>query len=134
MTPAEGNKIIAEFMGGHVQGYDLNFRNVPVFHNMTFGDWITIDEIKFHTSWEWQIPVWAHLHKLIKSYQPQESTIRPQPLHADYDKAIEANNVFFQYHKFREGWKHKALEDNNTIAAFEILVKEIQWYNKIKQQ
>lgn len=55
MTPQEiieGNKLIAEFMGrkGKVNAH-LYWVNVPSVK------WVTIEQMQFHSSWDWLMPV-----------------------------------------------------------------------------
>ena len=48
----EGNKLIAEFMGrcGKVNKH-LYWVNIPSVK------WVTVEQMQFHTSWDWIIPV-----------------------------------------------------------------------------
>lgn len=51
-TIEEGNKLIAEFMGrcGKVNKH-LYWVNIPSVK------WVTVEQMQFHTSWDWLMPV-----------------------------------------------------------------------------
>ena len=59
-TIAECNKLIAEFMGrcGKVNKH-LYWVNIPSVK------WVTVEQMQFHTSWDWLIPV---VEKIEKTY------------------------------------------------------------------
>jgi len=49
----EENKLIAEFMGYALDTTTKEYY-VPKYNS---GDWFTIDELLFHDSWDWLMPV-----------------------------------------------------------------------------
>jgi hypothetical protein len=56
MTTEEGNKLIAEFMGWE----SGRFENLPnKLHKIDDGELcgISIDQLEYHTSWDWLMPV-----------------------------------------------------------------------------
>lgn len=57
-TIAECNKLIAEFMGrcGKVNKH-LYWVNIPSVK------WVTVEQMQFHTSWDWLIPVVEKIEK-----------------------------------------------------------------------
>ncbi len=49
------NKLICEFMGGNIIGLDdVRQNNRPLISS---ADGYTLDELKYHTSWDWLMPV-----------------------------------------------------------------------------
>lgn len=56
----EGNKLIAEFMGGkfkHTYAPEYVTFNPVTFGNMQGGYGCMVEELKFHYSWDWLMPV-----------------------------------------------------------------------------
>ena len=58
-TIEEGNKLIAEFMGrcGKVNKH-LYWVNIPSVK------WVTVEQMQFHTSWDWLMPVVEKINEI----------------------------------------------------------------------
>jgi len=87
------NKLIAEFMGVFHQG---------IFPPVTIGEQMyTLDELHYHTSWDWLIPV------VVKCFDEQEKV--------SSDLSFKLND---------------ALLETNIQTLYEIVVEFIKEYNK----
>jgi len=100
-----GNKIIAEFMGlKHkplAKGlYQLQYEHS--FSNHGFKEWINEEMLKFHSSWNWLIPV---VKKLIET--------------------LPKNSEAW-------GSLHIVLVSLDIKASWKYVVECIEWYNKNK--
>tara|TARA_R110002020_G_scaffold354992_1_gene567758 strand:- start:3275 stop:3568 length:294 start_codon:yes stop_codon:yes gene_type:complete len=56
------NKLIAEFMGGQRVLPDKDVYNMPTHNNLCYG----VDELHYHTSWDWLMPVVDKVHEKVK--------------------------------------------------------------------
>ena len=80
----QGNKIIAEFMGGEIR---RGKKHEVVMNDSVDGPFVSerVTNLKYHTSWEWQVPAWS---KAIQQYDlPRKSVYKVR-----YSAAIEGNN------------------------------------------
>ena len=75
MTTTEGNKLIAEFMGGvRERSLDVSHVNIWKWHFRENKKSIFEDDLKYHSSWGWQIPAWS---KAIQEYDlPRKSVYK----------------------------------------------------------
>lgn len=114
----EGNKLIAEFMEIQKEQDWYNYLRIYPFvidgkdkankHRRLFAD-----EMKYHSSWDWQIPVWGKIGAISQKYAcDEDSATRHNKLCDDYEMAV------FQ---------------NDPMRGQQILVKAISWYNKGKE-
>jgi hypothetical protein len=103
----EGNKIIAEFMGVDECGKP----NWEYRYWFIGGISVREDELKYHSSWDWLMPVWGKLGK--EMYK-----IRRQISGEDYKKA-EVLTIHILT-SFREV---------DITSAFNWILEAIQWYN-----
>jgi len=107
------NKLIAEFAGRvHASTIDLHESSPPE------GTWIVEEDLKYHSSWEWLMPVGKKCADAINDILKSDK----------YDENIDIRR------------KLLAFGDNISIAAgefdleklYKIIVEFIKWYNKNK--
>lgn len=109
----EGNKLIAEFMGKKKStGFGLNFR---------FDTWyngILLSDLKYHTSWDWLMPV---VEKIVHEDSAFRMTIGNVAAICNFESQFEAKAK-------GEGKKYSS---TNTIEAVWLAVVEfIKWKNQ----
>jgi hypothetical protein len=106
----EGNKLIAEFMGLK--------RNVNNKNYLYDKYWISARGLKYHSSWDWQIPVYGKITLAVKTLIPK----LPNP---------EENCRWY----FRNLRKYEnAIFNNEPIEGHKIVVEFINWYTLNKAQ
>ena len=87
------NKLIAEFMGME----ESNGEYYKRIYNS--GDWIPLNELKFHTSWDWLMPVVSKITKdekyLENEYRKNLMDIVPYGQREDvYNAVVEFINEY----------------------------------------
>lgn len=111
----EGNKLIAEFMGigKTTQEPELYFKPD------TESYWITSDELKYHTSWDWLMPVIEKIHGIRLD---KFTTV-----------SWEASNNFFCFYKtFDTGEREDIVnveKESNIKTAFTAVVEFIKLHH-----
>lgn len=96
----ENNKLIAEFMG-------LEFSKGEYYRPLyNSGDWVSENELEYHTSWDWLMPV---IH-----------TIRD---HVNMDMGFE------EFDDWRENFKQIDPYNYNLQQCYDAVVEFIKWYN-----
>lgn len=106
MKTTESNKLIAEFMGArfrHLENIDVHQYNF----GRTDGSWKTNKDMKYHSSWDWLMPV---VRKIVE-------------LCCD-----ETNDDLFEsdyYTSILETVSLAIIED-----AYKVVVEFIKWYNE----
>ena len=128
MTPKEiieGNKLIAEFMGGEVKSIG-DFPNV--FWKLSYRpsySGITIDLLEYHSSWDWLMPVVEKIENCFERYVIV--TIKGTGCHI---------TLFTQYAMVHNGIDFPNIDyhhENSKIEAVWLAVVEfIKWYNQQK--
>lgn len=115
----EGNKLIGVFHGARFNEetqrliYDTDSMNSFALSIQAIN--VNIEEAKYHTSWDWQIPAWSKVVPLIQN-------ILKGNLGAD-------NKRLYLYERYE-----LAVMQNNTADGFDILIQAIQWYNTHKSK
>jgi len=76
----ENNKLIAEFMG-FVKAGDIYINKsksnpLPPFWHQGYSNKCTVDDFKFHSSWDWLKPVIDEIAKYSLAYPEQTSGVR----------------------------------------------------------
>lgn len=108
-----GNKLIAEFM-------ELNPAEViqeKALYDRFTGEWSmkevpgTIEDLEYHTSWDWQIPVWSKLAQAC-----QKLAGNPKVDHEFYLRAVN---------KYES-----AIFQNDPQLGQEIILNLLNWYNE----
>lgn len=106
----DGNKAIAEFMGFEYDGISMMIKT---------GDLFLLSLAKYHSSWDWQIPVWGKVNLAVKDIINKAINKKPGLYHTGLKSFLikicnSYNNAVFQ-NKPEEGQK--------------IIVESIQFYN-----
>lgn len=137
MTTEESNKLIAEFMGiepfskaGQYEAKDiiiqLDMTMNPCIHFNSPLDVIFIDDFKFHSLWDWLMPVVEKIQNTeeVESFNIDASgkvniKIWPQIL----------GSLYYEYEEFYFIADNK---DNFLDVTYLACVKFIKWYNENK--
>lgn len=96
----EGNATIAKFMDGEFDGREW------VFNGQQY------KELKYHSSWDWQIPAWS---KLVLG------GLKGYILSASQEEGERYNRLMDAY--------YQTVRINKPLEGFELLVEAIDWYN-----
>jgi len=106
----DGNRLIAEFMGAsHVVDGDLMYNKESQFYCGLYA--CPVNQLLYHSSWDWQIPVWSKLVPLIKIIASEKND-------DSFDKYTRILNCY-----------ESAVASNDPKTGKEIIVKAITWYN-----
>jgi len=130
MGNLENNKLIAEFMGW-TEGIDEGgmfgkpckaWRNTDNLDNLLgyCDGYVRIGSEKFHSSWDWLMPVVERISKILDS--------EDSPLDALFEE--ENEEAMDYYVEFNE----VSLLDLNITDLYNTIVEFIKWYNKTKKQ
>lgn len=120
----EGDKLIAEFMGGEFitdgTGKGLNhirFKNDPKKDGKL--RFFAIEDLKYHSSWDWQIPAWAKLVTLC------QQLVTAKKDRAKFESARDS------YYRFLDRYE-QAVCTNNPLVGFKVFNETLKWYNENK--
>ena len=110
-TIKEGNRLIAEFMGrcGKVNRH-LYYVNIPTVK------WVTIEEMQFHSSWDWLMPV---VEKIESITETSDGII-----YHLYDVVIRQHSCEIESADIHAGGFPSKME-----ATYWAVVEFIEWYN-----
>ena len=142
----EENKLIAEFMEYEQEDKDSNFITDHLvclkeeYWNSTEDDWtnsLSPSEMKFHSSWDWLMPVVDKIEEIsftddnIKSeYVPY--TKHPFTIDMSYNYAkVKVDNDFKIENLREDGINFKIHRGSKINACYEAVVEFIKWYNKL---
>lgn len=113
----EGNKLIAEFMGAEKSFYGDYM--IFTIDNPQYTGKINHSDIKYHTSWDWLMPV-------VEKIEENGCQIEIE-LYSCYvinsEKLLDEMNILFQAHC-----------DSKIKAVYEVVVSYIRWYNPYLSQ
>jgi hypothetical protein len=105
MNTLEGNKLIAEFMGGlTMDGNYFTLKHIPII--------TTINQMKYHTSWDWLMPVVGKCDGL-SFYKRGKSDIKWGEIFNDQEVI-------------------RAFQANEIDVVYKAVVEFIKWYNENK--
>lgn len=122
----DNNISIAKFMG--YKSYPLGSWAKPEeVHEKDGGlfsnGWIRRDEdFKYHTSWDWQIPVWRKVNLAVKDSIGKVVSSKPGLYHTQLKSTL--TKLYREY--------HEAVFQNDPLKGQKILVEAINSLNKIK--
>lgn len=127
MTTEEGNKIIAKFFCG---GNPLcHFGNSHAEDNGMFFDeekgesyvgaskWYNEKNLKFHSSWSWQVPAYSKLANEMKEIDIKTKYL--PPINLQYTQLLLEYQV--------------ALLENSRQKGFEIIIENLKWLQDQKK-
>ena len=108
MKTDEGNKLIAEFMGGV---FETEEQPIPYWENIYGGGpYPKTEDLLYHASWEWLMPV---VEKIENS--------------TDTTFDIENDNVHIS-----GDFKLSVFEHTKLESVYTAVIRFIQWYNEQK--
>ena len=124
----ENNRIIAEFMG-----YTLNENNeYPIEYITVQGHWDTcpIQDLNYHESWDWLIPVVEKIESIRDSY------------HGRFGVYISSNSCTIQSTNFRPDkpisnpphYYDNLVLNNKIESTYYSIINFINFYNKRKEE
>jgi len=114
----EGNKLIAEFMGGQskekcspwIRGYiseeEINFQEEDYPENPHDGSCWKFSELKYHSSWDWLIPCINKIYQSNEYYKWKDAS-------GQFENEVFINTKFIE-------------------VTWSAVVEFIKWYNKHK--
>lgn len=116
MNTLEGNKLIADFLGG----IEFNI-NKGVWQKVTIGSVRTIGKnLRYHTSWDWLM---LCVDKI-------------EILHESNNVLIGTNLTYIQVHNkaLNEQETFKGVDNSKLEATYKAVLEFIQWYNTQNKQ
>jgi hypothetical protein len=123
-TTQEGNRLLALFMGAEEQQWypsSLMYEQSGVHFSFPKDNYPNneryhgLKELKYHLKFDWLMPVWFKYQSLSIKKLTEDEVI-----------------AFWMYHGFISGAIISS-HDNTPQAAFEELVKAVEWYNSLKK-
>ncbi len=106
----EGKGLIAIFMGMEQSKNVLHESGSPTFITKDkhgFNTFMTVEMMKYHSSWDWQIPAWSEAIQIGR----------------------EMGEGFSKYEDFQKRYRF-AVSLNKPDEGFEVLVEVIKWINE----
>lgn len=136
LTQVEGNKLIAEFMGGkHNGGSYYNFYNGLPIQGRTEkeypAEWIETD-LHFHSSWDWLMPVVEKIESM-----DNRAGVRLETRLIAHTK-INARDMMTPIYcytfgiTFNQHEKFSVDAESKISAVWHGVIQFIQWYNENK--
>lgn len=110
----EGNVLIAKFMKTELQVNSTVHYRYRVSKSLPD---LSINELKYHSSWDWQVPVWAKLSLQIK----------------ELSKGLSLRTLTEYKIRDYENDYIDAIFDNDVSKGFEAIIDIIEWYNLNKK-
>ena len=126
MNTTENNKLIAEFMG--LEPYNLKYIKHPFFKREKE---IHVVNLKYHTSWDWLMPVVEKIESLGVKFWVKGNTCRVYINRelAELDSNVEWNGISTEF----EGFFFIYFEEKTKKeATYKAVVEFIKWYNENK--
>lgn len=113
-TIQEGNKLICQFDGMFLNEYDQWQLNDPAEGNFYY----LTHELKYHTSFDWQIPAWS---KAINQLISLNSELAPEGV-LRFGPFEEKLRYFMDHYQ-------AAVNNNSPLDGFKVLVEAITFLN-----
>lgn len=132
----EGNKAIAEFMGA-VFYNDTPMIMRQTINSPTTGNIITCaDKLKYHSSWDWIMPVVEEIEALEVDAAPLPPSATPVPKRI-YWFSIQQSNVVvgkdFSIESIFELYDYKKKGITKIQAVWQAVVQFIQWHTQLNK-
>ena len=106
----ENNKLIAEFMGMTTSDND---ESMMIFKTLQGNDIMYIDELKYHESWDWLMPVIENIdHLQLEPVVSIENALATRSIDDTYKAVVE---FIKKYNNIKE---HKKEDIKNEIENF----------------
>jgi hypothetical protein len=147
---AEGNRLIAEFMGWGGDGYYTTpFDNAGLCNGEPTHICNT-ENLKFHSSWDWLMPVVEKIEELGSYYvMSSKSYSRVEFTRYNVKIMFSPNQKYLLHLEFKnytiddDEWKHPMFKHHiikqfdfkkhgRLLAVFTAIVEFIKWYNQNK--
>lgn len=113
METIESNKLIAEFMGVNIITIDDIRKNKNPY--ISSADGHLEDDLKYHSSWDWLMPVIEKIETLGYKFEKNY-----QPIDKDWQSLIvKGNDILYQ-----------EFSENSLDSSYYVVVKFIKEYNK----
>jgi hypothetical protein len=112
---------IAEFMGGeykHDFAPDYITFDPITFLGMTGRYSCKLEDCRFRTSWDWQVPVWAKLALEVKTWLSQ----------------LDSEGLEIPYYLRCVERYEESIFQNDTQKGYEVIVSLLKWYNDLKHR
>ena len=118
MNIEENNKLIAEFMGWEI--YKNVGREVEYFvkgqletHHKVVDNWLSFLNMKYHSSWDWLMPVVKHCTDLTRNFE-----------------FCSEQYLYWQNELFHPDYMLSEFIENDISSIYSRVVEFIKWYNK----
>lgn len=135
LTTEQGNRIIAEFMGarktgtstladggGYAYEYEVRLSDTETFKFWDKPCWTNVRELKYHSSWDWLMPVVEKIESIgydtrIAFIRERNNGVDSKTHICDIEKSNNSEGII--YHK----------GNSKLDATYKAVVQFIQWYN-----
>ena len=102
----EGNKIIAQFMGGTIEPP----LNIWIFPKETEPPYalMALEQFKYHCSWDWLMPAWFKFQDTVETMEAPFRNYR-EGIQQSFMSGIDAGEILLCYSALLEGinWYNK---------------------------
>ena len=124
----EGNKLIAEFMEYRFKNQSKYWCIYPLDDNSFLRNlgWVEFNNLKFHSSWDWLMPVVEKVTSLI-----QEKLYIPIGKYKEYE---EQHNLYgIQWRKLFDYQSYNFFKAR-IESIYKAIVEFIKWYNSCQKE
>jgi hypothetical protein len=118
MTQTEQNKLIAEFMGIE----KISYSDTPTVERFRYGNSMLFEtDLKYHTSWDWLMPV---VEKI------QSIDITPAPNYRGYRiEIVPSGYVSIKGFPMPPILANVSIEGSLINAVYQAVIQFVEWYN-----
>lgn len=119
----EGNKLIAEFMGGKFKEYSiLNLKENEVW--LPYHGLCNYQKLKYYSSWDWLIPVVEKIESISELSQNRT---------CNFHVTIEKHRCFIKWGIGRTICDVYDYHNNKILIVYRAVIEFIKWYNQNKK-
>ena len=119
MDITESNKLIAEFMGMENNLYHFQSHDTDMHY--------TDSELKFHTSWDWLMPVVDSIETFNFKVDGVTTSADVHIVYGDCRIVDEDGGGLFEF------YSHSTDSGDKLQATYDSVVKFIEWYNLVRK-